>query len=222
MGANDELRLPDTRTLQSAANVVLKSALNKRENVGEKRGWRSNGRREGKSETVLVSLPWPPPTASRTPPFPNTPRPPHTPSRKTRAYRGSSTLTHSYRTPISRARRPRNAAMTSSQCPRAFPDLAHTPHPHAHTTCAHDCDKRAHARMYHQCMASVHPPSPLPRSGSARSPKTAKSRPRDQSIAKFHLRDQRQQPACSCSRHGSGSGRAPGAVRLAPVIDFVP
>ena len=37
MGANDELRLPDTATLQCAANAVLKSALNKRENVGEKR-----------------------------------------------------------------------------------------------------------------------------------------------------------------------------------------
>ena len=37
VGANDELRLPDTATLQVAASAVLKSALNNWENVGEKR-----------------------------------------------------------------------------------------------------------------------------------------------------------------------------------------
>ena len=33
MGANDELRLPDTATLQSAANAVWKTALNSWENL---------------------------------------------------------------------------------------------------------------------------------------------------------------------------------------------
>ena len=35
MGADDELRLPDTRTRQSAANAVSKSASNTWENVEE-------------------------------------------------------------------------------------------------------------------------------------------------------------------------------------------
>ena len=157
----------------------------------------------------------------RTPPFPNTPRPPHTPSRKTRAYRGSSTLTHSYRTPISRARRPRNAAMTSINVRARFPTRTHASSTCTHTHLRARLRKTRAPRMYYQCMASAHPSSPLPRSGSARSPKTAKSRLRDQSIAKFHLRDQRQQPASSRCRHGSGSGRAPGAVRLVPSDRFL-
>ena len=37
MGANDELRLPDTATRQSAANAVLKSASKSWDDVGEKR-----------------------------------------------------------------------------------------------------------------------------------------------------------------------------------------
>ena len=96
------------------------------------------------------------------------------------------------------------------------------------STCTHtctttaDCEKRAHARMYHQCMASV-PPPPSPQPAAApearRRRRAARRRPVHRQV---HLRDQRQQPASSRCRHVSGSGRAPGAVRLAPSGRFVP
>jgi hypothetical protein len=95
------------------------------------------------------------------------------------------------------------------------------------STCTHtctttaDCEKRAHARMYHQRMASVHaPPSPQ---RQRRRRRAARRRRRRRPVHRqVHLRDQRQQPASSRCRHGSGSGRAPGAVRLAPSGRFVP
>ena len=60
MGANDELCVPDTRTRQSAANAVLKSASKNCENVGEPVSLAMTKRPEGemdtiRSETVLWS-----------------------------------------------------------------------------------------------------------------------------------------------------------------------
>ena len=95
------------------------------------------------------------------PTFPEHAPSPHAPSRKTRAYRGSFASTRTYRTPISRARRPRNEAIRFNVRAR-FP-TSHTRLIHMHTHLRARLRKtRARANvppMYGLCAPPL-PPSP--------------------------------------------------------------
>ena len=127
--------------------------------------------------------------------------------------RSSSASTHSYRTPISRARRPRNEAMhLESMSARFSRPRTTTCHTLARTTATN-----ARTR---ECTTNVWPlrtrPPPFPAAAAPEARRRRRAARRRPVHRQVHLRDQRQQPVSSCCRHGSGSGRAPGAVRLVP------